>query len=140
GTKRTGDVEKAATVRSARTGHDLSRLRIDHVAHTVHRHDRGDNEPARETNARCADPALHGTPALRLADGGAGARTDTSFGDRAGLRALARLVAGGGIGANLSVADAEIEEDRRRHDRHFARAGGIANAALVEITHHARRR
>ena len=63
-------------------------------------------------------------------------------------RRFARGVAGGGIGADARVADPEIEQDRRRNDRHDerrrdaidGRADRRADAALVEPAHHAARR
>ena len=75
----------------------------------------------------------------------AGAGADVAFGRRIARRRLAGGVAGGGVGADARVADPEVEQDRRRHDRHDERlrapsAGapiGDADAALVEPAHHA---
>ena len=63
-------------------------------------------------------------------------------------RRFAGGVAGGGIGADARVADPEVEQDRRRNDRHDerrsadaigGRADRRADAALVEPAHHAAR-
>ena len=60
--------------------------------------------------------------------------------------AVARRVASGGIGADARVADPEVEQDRRRHDRHdegrrpsasLRCADGDADAALLEPAHDA---
>ena len=48
-----------------------------------------------------------------------------------------RGVAGIGVGSRQRVTDAEVEEDRGRHDRHRPHAGREADAALGEAAHDA---
>ena len=76
-----------------------------------------------------------------FADRGAGSRADVSFRHRRRARGIGRLVAAVGRRTDLRVAaDAEIEEDCRRNDRHVELSDLEADVALVEVLHHAGRR
>ena len=73
-----------------------------------------------------------------LGDGRAGPGADPPF--ERSLLALGGQgsgVAGVGIGESQRVADAQVEEDRGRHDRHRSYAGGEPDAALGEAAHDA---
>ena len=140
--------DELRAVGGARAGDDAAGARIDDVADRVDGDERGDGDAADLDRCR-ADAALHRpADAEQLADRGAGAGADVALGERIARRRFARGVAGGGIGADARVADPEIEQDRRRNDRHDerrrdaidGRADRRADAALVEPAHHAARR
>ena len=54
-----------------------------------------------------------------------------------GRRGLAGGVAGLRVGPDARIAEPQVEQHRRRHDRHARRADREAVAALVEPAHHA---
>ncbi len=86
-------------------------------------------------NGARADAGFHGlTHTEELANGGAGARANRAFGDGPGGSR-----GGGGFAhfagrANVGFADAEVIENRGRHDRHAGEAGGEADAFLFQKT------
>ena len=105
------------------TGDDLARAGIDDVAKRVDGDHRRDDEAVRQRQRRAADAAFHGVrPRRRLADRGACAGADAALRDRRRRRRRGRLVSAVGGRTNVSVADRQIEQRRRRHNRHV-RAG-----------------
>ena len=129
-------------VRVAYAGDDLAGGGIDDVADGIDRDDGGDDEAARQDNRRAADARFH-RPAgsAELADGRARAGADRSFRHRCGRRRRGGFVAAVGGRPHFRVsADAEIEQDRRRDDRHFRGARGPADVVLLEPADRPRRR
>ena len=136
-------VEQAAVV-AARAGDEPAAGGIDDVAERIDGDERGHRDAADAERSGAEAAAHRPADAEQLADAGAGAGADVALGRRRARRGLAGGVAGGGVGADRGIADPEIEQDRRRHDRHRHRAAvrllrpdGDADAALVEPAHHA---
>ena len=137
--------DELLAVGAACAGDDPARARIDDVADCVDGDQRGDGDAA-DLDRRGADAALHrARDAEQLADRRARTRADVALGGRIARRDLARGVARRGVGADARIADPEVEQDRRRDDRHDEglrdavgrRADHGADAALLEPAHDA---
>ena len=103
-------------VARARAGQHAPRRRVDDVAERVHRHERRDDGAVRAADGRAAEPALHRPPRSRTACRRWPRRRRRRCPRATGplLARARRLVARGGVGPDLPVADAEVEQDRRR--------------------------
>ena len=118
-------IGKPRAVVRAHAGDHAPRRGIDDVAERVDGDERRDDEAAGQRDGGGADAALHrALHAHQLADRRAGARADVALGDRARRRRRGGRVAAVGVGPDLRVADAEVEQDGRRHDGHAPYAVG----------------
>jgi hypothetical protein len=110
-----------------------------HAAQRVVDDQRTDGRPVRQPSRGTAGPTgLRRLDTAELGDRRAGARADGAF-ERVVVRLgrQRRVISRVGIGVRVGVADAQVEQDRRRHDRHRTHARGEADPALGEPTHHA---
>ena len=113
--------DELPAVGGARAGDDAAGARIDDVADRVDGDERGDRDAA-DLDRRRADAALHRpADAEQLADRRAGAGADVALGERVAATPLRRPRSRRRHRAGSRIADPEIEQDRRRHDRHDER-------------------
>ena len=108
-------------VGAAQACDDAARRGVDDVAERVHRHERGDDRSARQPHARrCRSPPSsrgRGPSSLPTV---APAPAPTQPSATGPLVAAARRgVAGGRVGRIFQSPDAQVEQDRRRDDRHL---------------------
>ena len=128
---------QAQAVGAPYAGDQGSRGRVDDVAHGIDRHQRGDLQAVGELDQRGSHAAFHGASrTAQLADRGAGSRADIAFRNDVVPGGAGRPVAAVGVGTHGGVADAEVVQDRRRHDRHARRPRPVPDAPFVQVTHH----
>ena len=94
---------------------------------------RRDDQPVGHGDGGGADPRFHRVvgPA-RVADRGAGARADAAFLDRLRAGEAGGAIAAVGGRPDPRIADAKVEQDRGRHDRHARDADVEADVVFLE--------
>ena len=111
-------VPKALSVRRARTGEDLARLMIDHVAHGIHRYDRTYHE-IRVAHAYAGRPqtAFHCvTHAEYLAYSRSSTSANVAFGDIGAGCVFTSCMSSFGVWSNFRIAYREVINDGCRHN------------------------
>ncbi len=131
----------ALAVLGANPGDRASGVWIHDVPECVHGDQRRDDQPVGQTNRRGADARFHRPrEAEGLSDRRARSRADVAFRDRASRRGRGGPISTVGVRPHVRVTHAEVEQDRRRHDRHLRDADVEAAPVLFEPAHGARRR
>ena len=117
----------------------MSACRIDHITETVDRHHRADDQPA-DPHAMSAQSAFHRlVHAIQLADCRAASCADRSGGKSLRLAVPAGLIAHRLVRPNPGIAAGQVEQHRRRHDRHPRHTHVEAEAVFFQITHYSAR-
>ena len=137
--RRSGPQQRRARPQSCRPAFrdardDAPGVGIDDVADRIDRDDGADDEAVGKGDRGAADAGLHrSTAPPNLADRRARARADAAFGDgRSRSRPGGAIAAVGRRPDRGLSADAEIEQDRGRDDRHAGRTGRPADVVLLE--------
>ena len=114
---------------------------IHHVAIGIHRRQRRNKQPARKLNREAADAALHRPfHTISLADRCASARANTTFLDGLVSRSRRGSLAGFARRADTGLANAQIKQNRRWHNRHLRVRRRKSHAFLFQVPPDAARR
>jgi hypothetical protein len=121
-------------VRVAHSSDDFAGGRVDDVADGVHSDQRCDDQPVGQSNRRGPDARFRrSSGTAEFSDCRTRSGADASFGYRSGGRDLCRFVSAVSGRSNFGItANAEVEQNCRRHNRHFRWACGPADSVFFE--------
>ncbi len=126
-------------VRGTKSRDDLIRFRVHHIAESIDRDQRADDDAAAAYGqAGRADTRFHGL--LRpehLPHRSARPRAEVALARRVGRGAGRGLVAHLGVRAAVGAAHCQVEENGGGDNRHFGDAGVESDLLLLEVAHHA---